>query len=476
MSQDKTFVYPKIEDNIEHLRKELGIGVSFDVLLREFKIGRKKVAFVFLDSFSNGEVIIYIMQTLLSVKQEDIVPNPLEKITAKILPYGEITFVDNLEEAVNEVLGGPLIFLIDGEKKIIILDIRQYPGRQPDEPDIEKITRGSRDGFVETMLFNVALIRRRLRDPKLRVEGVTIGSRSLTDIALIYIKDIINPNILEEIRGRLLKIDVDGLPMAEKTVEEFITADFWNPFPKVRYTERPDVAAVHLLEGHVCIVVDTSPSVMIAPVTYFHHVQHAEEFRHNPIVGVYIRWVRLLGIILSVLLVPSWLLIADYSQMLPESFQFIGPKEEFALPLFIQFILANIGLDLLRMASIHTPSPLSTALGLVGALLIGDIAVTVGIFVPEVLLYIGLVAVGIFSTPSWELGLANRLVSLLLLLLTGLFQAYGFAAGLLIVFVRLATTRSFGIPYLWPLCHSTAKLFSVLFRKPYPLKDSGLLF
>ncbi|HHT45983.1 MAG TPA: spore germination protein [Firmicutes bacterium] len=471
MSQDKTFVYPKIEDNIEHLRKELGIGVSFDVLLREFKIGRKKVAFVFLDSFSNGEVIIYIMQTLLSVKQEDIVPNPLEKITAKILPYGEITFVDNLEEAVNEVLGGPLIFLIDGEKKIIILDIRQYPGRQPDEPDIEKITRGSRDGFVETMLFNVALIRRRLRDPKLRVEGVTIGSRSLTDIALIYIKDIINPNILEEIRGRLLKIDVDGLPMAEKTVEEFITADFWNPFPKVRYTERPDVAAVHLLEGHVCIVVDTSPSVMIAPVTYFHHVQHAEEFRHNPIVGVYIRWVRLLGIILSVLLVPAWLLIADYSQMLPESFQFIGPKEEFALPLFIQFILANIGLDLLRMASIHTPSPLSTALGLVGALLIGDIAVTVGIFVPEVLLYIGLVAVGIFSTPSWELGLANRLVSLLLLLLTGLFQAYGFAAGLLIVFVRLATTRSFGIPYLWPLLPFDGKaLFSVLFRKPVPIK------
>lgn len=471
MSQDKTFVYPKIEDNIEYFRKELGIGVSFDVLLREFKIGRKKVAFIFLDGFANGEVIIYIMQTLLDAKQEDIVPNPLEKITLKMLPYGEITFVDNLEEAANEVLGGPLIFLIDGEKKFIILDIRQYPGRQPEEPDIEKVTRGSRDGFVETLLFNVALIRRRIRDPKLRIEAVTIGSRSLTDVALIYVKDIINPGILEEIRSRLLKIDVDGLPMAEKTVEEFITADFWNPFPEVRYTERPDVAAVHLLEGHVCIIVDTSPSVMIAPVTYFHHVQHAEEFRHNPIVGIYIRWVRLLGIILSVLLVPTWLLLVDYSQMLPESFQFIGPKEESVLPLFIQFILANIGLDLLRMASIHTPSPLATALGLVGALLIGEIAVTVGIFVPEVLLYIGLVAVGIFSTPSWELGLANRLVHLLLLLLTGLFKVYGFAAGLLIVFVRLATTRSFGLPYLWPLLPFNGKaLFCVLFRKPVPIK------
>ncbi|MGI6318679.1 MAG: spore germination protein [Firmicutes bacterium] len=468
---DKTIIYPKIEDNIDYFRRELGIGISFDVILREFNIGRKKVAFIFLDGFANGEVIIYIMQTLLDAKQEDIVPNPLEKITAKLLPYGEITLVDNLEEAVNEVLGGPLVFLIDGEKKIIILDIRQYPSRQPDEPDIEKITRGSRDGFVETLLFNVALIRRRLRDPKLRVEAITIGSRSLSDVALLYIEDIINPAILEEIRSRLLKIDVDGLPMAEKTVEEFITGDFWNPFPEVRYTERPDVAAVHLLEGHVCIIVDTSPSVMIAPVTYFHHIQHAEEFRHNPIVGVYIRWVRLLGIFISIFLVPLWLLLVNYSEMLPEALQFIGPKEKVALPLFLQFIVANIGLDLLRMASIHTPSPLATALGLVGALLIGDIAVTVGFFVPEVLLYIGLVAIGIFSTPSWELGLANRLVQILLLLLTGFFQIYGFVAGLLLVFLRLATTRSFNLPYLWPLLPFNGKaLFNVLFRKPVPVK------
>ena len=305
----------------------------------------------------------------------------------------------------------------------------------------------------------------------MRVEAITIGSRSLTDVSLLYIDDIINPDLLEEIRSRLLKIDVDGLPMAEKTVEEFITADFWNPFPEVRYTERPDVAAVHLLEGHVCIIVDTSPSVMIAPVTYFHHIQHAEEFRHSPIVGVYIHWVRLLGIFISIFLVPAWLLLANYSEMLPEVLQFIGPKEEVVLPLFWQFILANVGLDLLRMASIHTPSPLATALGLVGALLIGDIAVTVGIFVPEVLLYTGLVAVGIFSTPSWELGLANRLTHLLLLLLTGIFQIYGFVAGLLIVFIRLATTRSFGIPYLWPLFPFNGKaLFGVLFRKPVHIK------
>ena len=447
------------------------MDISFDVVLREFKIGRKKVAFIFIDGFADSDIITLIMQTLLEAKQEEVVPNTLEKITSKLLPYGEISIIDNLEEAVKEVLAGPLIFLIDGEQKIIAVDTRKYPSREPDEADIEKVTRGSRDGFVETLLFNVTLIRRRIRDPRLRTESFKLGRRSLTEVALLYIEDIVNPEILEKIRDKLLKIDVDGLPMAEKSVEEFITEGFWNPFPEIRYTERPDVAAVHLLEGHVCILVDTSPSVMIAPVTLFHHLQHAEEFRHNPIVGVYIRWVRILGVFISVFLVPLWLILVEYRDLLPEILTFIGPKESPTIPLFIQFILANLGLDLLRMASIHTPSPLATALGLVGALLIGDIAVTVGVFVPEVLLYISLVAIGVFSTPSWELSLANRLVQFFLLVLTGLFNIYGFIAGVLIIFYRLASTRSLGIPYLWPLLPLDIKaLFSVLVRKPVPIK------
>lgn len=157
--------------------------------------------------------------------------------------------------------------------------------------------------------------------------------------------------------------------------------------------------------------------------------------------------------------------------MLPEVLRFIGPKGDFTVPLFLQFILANVGLDLIRMASIHVPSPLATALGLVGALLIGEIAVTVGLFVPEVLLYVGLVAIGVFSTPSWELSLANRLVHLFLLLLTGLFRIYGFAAGLIIVMVKLVLTRSFGVPYMWPLIpFNGASLLNVLLRKPVPIK------
>lgn len=465
-------VSAKLEENLQYLSQRLGVGTSFDILIRKFRIGRKQAAFVFVDGFANGDNLILIMRNLLDAQQEQIVPNTLDKVIMKLLPYGDITPVDELEEAIGELLSGPSLLFIDGEKKAIVVDIRQYPARSPEEPDIEKVTRGSQDGFVETLVFNVTLIRRRIRDPGLRTEIFRIGRRSLSEVALVYIEDIVNPSIVEKMKHKLATIDVDGLPMAEKSVEEFITGGTWNPFPLVRYTERPDVAAVHLLEGHVCLIVDTSPAVMIAPVTLFHHIQHAEEFRHNPIVGAYIRMVRAFGIFLSVFLVPIWLLLAKNQHILPESLAFIGPEEEPSIPLFIQFIFANIGLDLLRLASIHTPSPLATALGLVGAILIGQIAVDVGFFVPEVLLYIGLVAIGVFSTPSWELSLANRLVHLMLLVLTGLFGYIGLLGGLLLLMIKLLVSRSFGVPYLWPLIpFNFFALLTVILRKPVPMKQ-----
>jgi len=258
--------------------------------------------------------------------------------------------------------------------------------------------------------------------------------------------------------------------MAEKSVEEFISGSFWNPFPEVRYTERPDVAAAHLVEGHVIIIVDTSPSVMIAPVTFFHHLQHAEEFRHNPVTGTYIRWIRMIGVFLSFILIPVWILMAEHPKYLPEFLKFIGPEEQVEIPLFLQFVIAHFGLDLVRMASIHTPAPFATALGLVGALLIGQIAVDVGFFVPEVLLYTGLVALGIFSTPSWELSMANRVVLLLMIVLTGVLGMPGLIGGLVLVILRIGLTRSFGFPYLWPLVPFNFKAFlNIIIRRPIPV-------
>lgn len=466
-------VSPRLADNLDYMKEKLGVGTSIDVLVREMTVGGRKIALVFVDGFANGELITMILKTLVDLGHSELLVNPLKKLFYEKIPYMEMTSTGSFAELVDELLAGQMLLFVDGEEEALVLDTREYPIRGPEEPDTERLTRGSRDGFVETLMFNVALVRRRVRDPGLRVEGIKAGRRSKTDIAIVYINDIVNPDLLDNIRRRLENIDIDGLPMAEKSVEEFITEGTWNVFPLVRYTERPDVAAEHLFEGHVLLMVDTSPAVMILPATFFHHVQHAEEYRQSVMPGIYMRWIRFVGILFSVFLAPLYLLLATHQELLPESLSFIGPREPGTVPLFIQFIIIHFGIDLVRMAGIHTPSPLATAMGLIAALLIGQIAIDVGLFTPETLLYGGLVAVGMFATPSWELSQANRLVHLLMLLATGLFGIPGFFGALAVVFLRLATNKSFGVPYLWPLFPlDPGALLSILVRAPIPVHRS----
>jgi stage V sporulation protein AF len=459
----------RLGDNLKYLEEKLAIGKSIDVLKKDMNIGGKKGALIFVDGLTNGDVAAIILQTMAEFKRSDLLPASLPKLMTQKIPYIEIETSNSLPYVIDEILSGQMAFLLDNEKEAILIDTRTYPVRSPEEPDTERITRGSRDGFVETMIFNIALVRRRIRDPGLRVEGFRLGRRSKTDVAIMYIRDIASDKLVDEVRDRLQGVDIDGLPMAEKSVEEFITESNWNIFPLVRYTERPDVAAVHLYEGHVLVLVDTSPAVMILPATFFHHLQHAEEYRQNVFTGIYIRWVRFLAVFISVFLAPLYLLVSQQPELLPEALSFIGPKKVGAVPLFVQFIIVHFGIDLIRIAGIHTSAPLATSLGLIAAILIGQIAIDVGIFTPEVLLYGGMVAVGMFATPSWELSQANRIVHLFLLLLTGLFKLPGFIISIAVVILRLVTGKSFGVPYLWPLLPFNGRGFvNVLLRRPLP--------
>lgn len=462
-----------LKKNVEWLKKNLGVGESFDVLVREFKVGGKGVALFFVDGFAKDDVLVWVMQSLFRVLREQISINVRQKLLDHHLPYIEVSEIESLDDASTSILSGALVLFIDGEKQAIEIDARQYPARSPEEPDVERVTRGSRDGFVETLIFNTALIRRRVRDPRLRIEHLTVGRRSKTDVCLVYLKDVANAELVETVRGRIKKVEVDGLPMAEKSLEEFIARIGYSPFPKVRYTERPDVAAVHLFEGHVVVIVDTSPSVMIAPATFFHHLQHAEEYRQSPLVGTYIRWVRSLAVFLSLLATPLWLAIAYQPELLPQSLAFIGAKEVGHIPLYAQFFIAEIGIDIIRMATIHTPSPLATALGIIAAFLIGDVAMSVGLLVPEVILYMSAAAIGSFATPSLELAQSLKLFRLLLLGLAAAFQFAGVVGGLLLFFTWAAGTRSFGVPYLWPLVPLNPQaLLAIIVRKPVPVSKS----
>ncbi len=461
------------QKNVDYLNRELGVPDCFDIGLREMSIGGKRVAIYSVNGLVDSNVVSYILMVLVNLERSDLIVNSLEKLVKGSIVNLQVSEVETMDKVLYFLLSGPMVIFVEGQDKGIIVDVRSYPARQPQEPDIERVTRGSRDGFTETIVVNTALIRRRLRDPKLRMKLVQVGGRSKTDVCIAYIEDITNLDMVDKLQKDIQAIKIDGIPMAEKSVEEFILGSkIWNPYPRVRYTERPDVAAIHLLQGYVIIIVDTSPSVMIAPATFWSHVQHAEEYRQEPIVGAYLRWIRFGGIFAAIFILPLWLAAALNPHVLPESLQFIGTTEPARIPLLAQVLLAEFGVDLLRMATIHTPGPLGSALGLIAAFMLGDIAVKVGLFTPEVVMYIAIAAVGTFATPSYELGLANRLARLFLVLMAGLFNFIGFWVGSAMLFFLLWRTKSFGVPYLWPLIPLDVKAMkAVLVRSPVPIQN-----
>ena len=283
------------------------------------------------------------------------------------------------------------------------------------------------------------------------------------------LKDVADPGLIDIVRKEIKAIEIDGLTMADKTIEEFIVKQSYNPYPLVRYTERADVAATHLLEGHVIVYVDTSPSVIITPATIFHHMQHAEEYRQSPAVGTLIRWVRFLGIFASLFLLPVWFLFVLEPALLPDKLEFIGPNKHTKIPIVIQIFISDIGIEFLRMAAVHTPTPLSTAMGLIAAVLIGQIAIDVGLFVPEVILYASIATVGTFVTPSFELGVANKVARLVILILVAIFKLPGLIIGSTLFILFLVGTKTLNTPYLWPLIPFQPRALShIIFRRPFP--------
>jgi stage V sporulation protein AF len=469
--EQTTPVSTNLKENIEIMREYLGVEKSFDVIHLDLNYANKDMAIFFIDGFIKDDIFLHIMSLLAELKEEDLEEHTLDRLLKRYIPYVELATERDLINAANQVLAGQTALIVDGIDQAILIDTRTYPARTPQEPDIERVVRGSKDGYVETLVFNTTLTRRKVRDRSLRMEFMQVGRRSKTDVVICYIEDIADVELVENIKKSLEKIDTDGIPMAEKTVEEYISGNHWNPYPTVRYTERPDTAAVHLLEGHVCIIVDGSPSVIITPTTFWHHVQHAEEYRNKPIVGAYLRIVRFLGVLISIFLIPLWYLYAVHPEVLPDVLSFIGPNKKGNVPLFLQFLIVEIGIDMLRMAAIHTPNSLATALGIVAALMIGQVAVEVGLFSNEVILYIAVTAIGMFATPSYELSMANRITRLVLLIITGVFGSVGFVIGTFAWILLLANMKSYKVPYLWPFIPFDFKAFmDIIIRAPIPLK------
>lgn len=443
-------LFSNLEAAEDFLKEQFGDGESFDVGIKHLFVKDLPVLCAYISGLVDGETLTQLLSSMLPDEDYEIdVEDEKEYFESYFNFHGRSEETER-KAYLLAILSGQVTF-ITKSGYCYVAELRNYPGRSPEEPDNEKVIRGSRDGFTEGISQNTALIRRRIRNSNLRFELHKISKIGQTDVAIAYMKDVANEDMLEKLRQRLDQINHDGLTMADKSLEEWLFKQKFHPVPFVRYTERPDIAAAHLLEGHIAIMVDTSPSVILVPITIFHLLQHAEEYRQAPLVGTFVRFMRYFGAIMGLLLLPLWYVFATNESLLPDALSFLGTQEKSHVPLLLQILIADIGIEFLRMAAIHTPTPLSTAMGLVAGVIIGQIAIDVGLFSAEVVLYTAVAAILIFIIPSYELSISIKIFRLFLLLMVGIWGVNGLFIGIFLVFTYLCSLRPMQAPYFWPL-------------------------
>ena len=436
--------------NVSLLSSRLRVGENFDVIERHLTVGQDDVCFFYVDGFTKDSEMQRLMQYLLSKKS-------IGGANALVsdLPYIEVELADDIDGIITAVLSGQTAVLSSSfPTESILIDARTYPARTTAEPDTDRVMQGSRDGFVETLVMNTALIRRRIRDPRLTMRHFGLGGSSRTDIVLCYVEGVADRKLVENISSRLRQIRPEGVCLGYRSLaESLVRRGWWNPFPKIRVTERPDTASAQLLEGSVLIICDTSPQVMILPTSIFDYLQQTDDYYFPPLTGSYLRIVRTLILLLSVIITPVWYLCLEFSDTLPHYLRFLIPDDPGALPIILQLLLIEVAIDGLKIASMNTPDMLSNSLSVVGALLLGDFAVGVGWVCEDVILYMAFVAIANFAQQNVELGYAFKFVRVAMLILTYFLGAWGLLAGVLLFSFLLVTnvTVTGRSGYLYPL-------------------------
>lgn len=422
-------VYPTLQENVDYMSSILPVKESFDLIQRDIIIGERKSTFYFVDGMMKDEAMVKIMAAFFAIKKEDM-PSSATGFSKLIVPYVEVDVIGDFDLIIRNVLSGVTCLFIDGYEACIAIDCRTYPARSVEEPSKDKSLRGSRDGFVETIVFNTALIRRRIRDPHLVMKMFDVGRSSRTDVTLCYMEDRVDEKLLSNLSNRIENLQVDSLTMNQQSLAEALFKRKWfNPFPKFKYTERPDTAAACLLEGKVVILVDNSPSAMILPTSTFDMIEEANDYYFPTLTNIYLKVTRVLITIATVFLTPLFLLFMQNVEWLPRTLAFVALKDTVNIPLIFQLLILELAIDGMRLAAMNTPSMLSTPLSVIAGIVLGEFAVSSGWFNSEVMLYMSFVAVSNYTQPNFELGYALKFMRLLLLILTAIFNLWGFVIG-----------------------------------------------
>ena len=457
-------------ENVRVLDGLLGVGRSCDMVSRDYLIGGRRARLWVVDGFGSDSILERMGAFWLTLKPENVVGlTEMQDFLDRYITFSESNVTFDISDAVTSVFLGKSLLAVEGLAGVALMDAKGYPSRSVHEPPDGKVLRGSHDGFVEAVVPNMALLRRRIRDPHLTMEGHKVGSRTHNDAVLCYLDDKVDQDLLRKLRGKLLGLDVRSLSMAQESLAEAIRPKQWyNPFPKVRYTERPDAAAASIMEGSIVLMVDNSPSVMILPTGFFDFTQESNDYYFPPLVGTYLRVLRVTVFLLSLFITPAWYLMVSAPNRLPGWLNFLSSPEPVSLSLLSQLLVVEFLIDVLKLASLNTPDSLSNSFSMLGALVLGDFAVQAGWLGPEVLVYMAFVSVAGFAQPSYELGYAFKLLRVALLLVTAAFDVWGFCLGVVGIFVLLCTTKPLvGKGYLYPLVPFNGKaLLRLLVREP----------
>lgn len=469
---DSPLLSTSLEENKARLQSILPLDSSFDLISRDLTLAGTPCCLFGVNGLCNLELVLWIFSGIPSDASPAEASDPSQFLPDQIrnrFLYAQISYLSSFEKLTDLLLAGPCILLFDGYAQAMVLDTRSYPARSIEEPDTEKVIRGSRDGFVETLLTNCNLIRRRLRNPRLTFSLQSVGSLCKNDVALAYIDTVCDRKLVEEVRQSLSELSASALTMGIQSLQELLVKkSYFHPLPASFLTARPDVACSYLAEGYLLLLVDNSPFALVLPGTLFQFTQSPEDYYKSPLVGTWLRLVRMVCIGISLLLLPLFLLFSQNPQWLPPAMSSLVPAETGPFSLFIYALFVELALDLFKYASSHTSSAYSGAFAIVGGLLIGDTAIQLEWANHEIIFYGAVTLLATLGLVSVELSDAIRMYRLFLLILTGLFPGWGFFTGLALILLSVATTPTFGKKsYFWPLFpFRWSALKTLLFRRP----------
>ncbi|MBQ3040403.1 MAG: spore germination protein [Clostridia bacterium] len=459
---------------MQTLDSELNVKENFDIIKREMLINNHRVVMYYVDGFVTASIMQKLMMHLVTIKElGNTGARSVEEFVKQSIPSVEVDPCYDIDKALKLVLSGCSLIISDAfYDGSIVVDARSYPARVTAEPENDKVMRGSRDGFVETMIFNTAMIRRRIRDTNLVVKYASAGEKSKTDISIVYIKGKAKPEYVKEIERKISEIKTDSLVMGHQSLIECLVKHKWyNPFPKVRCTERPDAACASILEGSVVVICDNSPEALILPTSIFDFLQETDDYYFPPLVGSYLRIVRQIVFWSAIVLTPVWYLLVTNPQFMPQGLEFLVPKDAGNIPILAQLLIVEVVIDGLKLASLNTPSVMSNSFGVIGGLLLGDFAVQIGWLSADVIFYMAIVSIASFTQSNYELGYAFKFIRMITLVLIALFDIWGlfigFAIGLLLVVTN--STINGKHSYLYPLIPFNAHALSrLIFRRKKP--------